>query len=58
MRGHGACLLNSTIEKGVTCNDLGDEGLHPKSIFGDAFHQVVHHNFIVTFELAAESVGE
>ena len=38
--------------------DFGDECLHTVAILGDGCHQMIHHDFIVTFELPAQRIGQ
>ena len=50
-------FLDAMIDKGIAHDDLGDQRLHSVAIFSDGFHQTIHDDFVVAFQLATERVG-
>src|SRR4051812_45329708 len=51
-------LSDTTLSERVARDDLGDQGLHMIAIFGDGFHQAIHHNFVIALELTTERIGQ
>jgi hypothetical protein len=45
--------LDSAESEGIAGDDFSNEGLHPVVVTSDCFHQVIHHNFVIAFQLAA-----
>ena len=50
--------FDAPIRKRITGNNAIDDRPHTVPIAGEIAHQVIQHNFIVAFELAAQSVGQ
>ena len=50
-------LMNAMIDEGIAGDDLADQGLHTIVVFGNGLHQVIHHDLVIAFELAAEGIG-
>ena len=44
--------------EGIAGDDFGDERLHAVAILGDGFHQLIHHDFVIAFQLAAQGIGQ
>ena len=42
----------------IAGHNLGDESLHTIAVFGDGCNQLIHHDFVVTFKLAAQGIGQ
>ena len=42
----------------IAGHDFGDESLHTIAVLDDGFHQMIHHDFVVTFKLAAQGIGQ
>ena len=42
----------------IAADNFGDESLHAITVFGDGFNQAIHHDFVVTFKLAAQGIGQ
>ena len=38
--------------------DFGNEGLHTIAVLADVFQQMIHYDFVVTFKLAAQGIGQ
>ena len=57
--GRGCDLfLDSTVNEGIAGDDFGNESLHAIAVFGDGFHQAIHHDFVIAFKLAAQGIGQ
>src|SRR6266550_3411511 len=56
----GGCelFLDPAMSERIAGHDFGDESLHTIAVLGDGFHQMIHHNFVVTFKLAAQGIGQ
>src|SRR6476646_11612907 len=42
----------------IAGHDLGDKSLYTIAVPGDGFQQMIHHDFVVTFKLAAQGIGQ
>ena len=42
----------------IAGHNFGDESLHTIAVLNDDFHQMIHHDFVVTFKLAAQGIGQ
>src|SRR5262245_36136879 len=42
----------------ITRDDFSNESLHAIAVLGDVFHQVIHHDFVIAFQLAAQGIGQ
>src|SRR5438045_2897924 len=45
-------FLDPAMSERVAGHNFGDERLDTIAVLGDGFHQMIHHNFVVTFKLA------
>ena|ERR1043166_608348 len=45
--------LDPPIHERIAGHDFGDERLHAIAVPGDGFHQMIHHDFVVSFKFAA-----
>src|SRR3954453_1500550 len=57
--GRGCELfLDSAMSERIAGHDFGDEWLHTIAVLGEGFHQMIHDDFVVTLELAAQGIGK
>src|SRR5580765_5513936 len=51
-------FLDSAMSERIAGHNFSNECLHTIAVPGDGFHQIIHHDFVVTFKLTAQRIGQ
>src|SRR5258708_4834943 len=51
-------FLDPSMGERIAGHNFGDESLHTIAVPGDGCNQMVHHDFVVTFKLAAQGIRQ